>query len=340
VSQISFTLNPLPPFRLDYTVWVLRRRPDNIWDRWDGQAYWRVLLVDENPLDIAVTQAGPAEEPELKIVATGKRLKPGTESKLTGVLKKLLGLEADLAGFYLLASKDPKLRPLAGSFRGMKPPQYPSVFEALVNAITCQQFTLTAGIRILSRLVSTHGPAYRNRNDVFHAFPRPRDLARAKMEGLRKLGYSRQKARSLIDLARRVAENGLDLEALASLEDSKALERLTALRGIGRWTAEYALLRGMGRIHIFPGDDVGVRNRLQDWMRVARPLDYEGVRRLLDRWKPYGGLIYFHLLLKGLREAGHLSIADRGSRIGKCALNHVRFRAECGIKRQLGVQSL
>jgi DNA-3-methyladenine glycosylase II len=132
------------------------------------------------------------------------------------------------------------------------------------------------------------------------------------MEDLRKLGYSQQKARSLIDLARMVTENGLDLEALAPLEDSNALERLTALRGVGRWTAEYTLLRGLGRIHVFPGDDVGVRNRLKDWMRVARPLDYEGVRRLLNRWKPYGGLIYFHLLLKGLSEAGHLAIADCG----------------------------
>jgi DNA-3-methyladenine glycosylase II len=79
---------------------------------------------------------------------------------------------------------------------------------------------------------------------------------------------------------------------------------------VGRWTAEYALLRGLGRIHIFPGDDVGVRTRLQDWMKVARPLDYEGVQRLLNRWKPYGGLIYFHLLLKGLREAGHLANAE------------------------------
>jgi len=315
VSQISFTLNPLPPFRLDYTVWVLRRRPDNIWDRWDGQAYQRVLSLDETLLDIAVTQTGPPEEPELKIVATGTRFKPDTKSALTAVLERLLGLKTDLAGFYRLAAKDPKLKSLAVSFRGIKPPRYPSVFEALVNAITCQQFTLTAGIRILSRLVGNYGAACRNRNSVFHAFPRPRDLARVEMEDLRKLGYSRQKAHSLIDLARMVTENGFNLEESASLEDSKALERLTALRGVGRWTAEYALLRGMGRIHIFPGDDVGVRNRLQAWMEVKKPLDYEGVLRILKRWKPYGGLIYFHLLLKGLSEAGQLSIADCGLRI-------------------------
>jgi DNA-3-methyladenine glycosylase II len=306
MDQISFFLRPLPPFRLDYTVWVLRRRPDNIWDRWDGRVYQRVLSLDDALLDTAVTQSGPPEDPELKVAAAGTKITPDTESTLTAVLDRLLGLQTDLAGFYRLAAKDPKLKPLAVSFRGMKPPRYPSVFEALVNAITCQQFTLTAGIRLLSRLVANHGAACRNRNGVFHAFPRPHDLTRVEMEDLRKLGYSRQKARALIDLARMVTEDGLNLEEPASFEDSKAVERLTALRGVGRWTAEYALLRGMGRIHIFPGDDVGVRNRLQTWMEVKKPLDYEGVLRILERWKPYGGLVYFHLLLKGLRDAGHL----------------------------------
>jgi DNA-3-methyladenine glycosylase II len=313
VTEVSFTLNPLPPFRLDYTVWVLRRRPDNIWDRWDGLTYQRVLVLDEKALDISVTQKGPAERPGLKIAAAGRGLKSDAQSNLTVVLERLLGLKTDLAGFYRLAQKDPKLNPLAASFRGMKPPRYPSVFEALVNAITCQQFTLTAGIRLLSRLVVSYGIPFKERNNSLYAFPRPEDLASAHMEDLRKLGYSRQKARSLIELAQRMVEEGLDLDEFAFLEDSEALEKFTALRGVGRWTAEYALLRGFGRIHIFPGDDVGVRNRLQDWMEVGRPLDYEGVRRLLNRWNPYGGLIYFHLLLKGLKEAGHLSNAEKES---------------------------
>jgi DNA-3-methyladenine glycosylase II len=314
VSQISFSLKPVPPFRLDYTVWVLRRRPDNIWDRWDGQTYRRVLVLGESPLEVAVVQAGSPEKPELKITATGSRLPAGLESPLTVTLERLLGLKTDLKGFYRLAMKDPRLKPLAFQFRGMKPPHYPAVFEALVNAITCQQFTLTAGIRLLGSLVTGWGKPYPSSSSTFHAFPRPQDLAHLEVEDLRKLGYSRQKARSLVDLSREVVEGGLDLEELASLEDSKVMERLIQLGGVGRWTAEYTLLRGLGRIHIFPGDDVGVRNRLQSWMRVTKPLTYEGVRRILNRWKPYGGLIYFHLLLKGLSEAGQLTIADCGVR--------------------------
>jgi len=128
------------------------------------------------------------------------------------------------------------------------------------------------------------------------------------MEALRKLGFSRQKAGALIDLSRMITDGRLNIEDLEAMDDGGALEKLQQLRGVGRWTAEYVLLRGLGRLHIFPGDDVGVRNRLQRWLNLREPLDYKAVRRILKRWEPYGGLIYFHLLLTGLDEGGYLNL--------------------------------
>ena len=89
---------------------------------------------------------------------------------------------------------------------------------------------------------------------------------------------------------------------LAPLPDDEAVNRLCELRGVGRWTAEYVLLRGLGRTHIFPGDDVGARKNLQRWLRLANSLDYQGVRRVLSRWGGYAGLVYFHLLLDRLEQ--------------------------------------
>ena len=83
-------------------------------------------------------------------------------------------------------------------------------------------------------------------------------------------------------------------------------QRLLELRGVGRWTAEYVLLRGLGRLQVFPGDDVGAQKRLTRWLGRSRPLDYAGVRRAVERWQPYSGLLYFHLLLDGLSQAGAL----------------------------------
>src|SRR5262249_8966406 len=103
----------------------------------------------------------------------------------------------------------------------------------------------------------------------------------------------------------------VDLEALASENDEVALERLSRLRGVGRWSAEYVLLRGLGRLHVFPGDDVGARNNLRRWLETPAPLDYEGVRQALSAWRPYAGLIYLHLLLDRLAGAGAIAVRDR-----------------------------
>jgi DNA-3-methyladenine glycosylase II len=109
----------------------------------------------------------------------------------------------------------------------------------------------------------------------------------------------------LLELAAKV-QAGLDLESLDELDDEDAITELSTLRGVGRWTAEYVLLRGLGRINMFPGDDVGARTNLQRWMKLRTPLDYDRVRYLVRRWHPYAGFLYFHLLLQRIEETGPL----------------------------------
>ena len=88
---------------------------------------------------------------------------------------------------------------------------------------------------------------------------------------------------------------------------SDAIARLSEIRGVGRWTAEYVMLRGFGRINIFPGDDVGARNKLFEWLGVADAPTYDGVGKMLERWRPYGGLIYLHLIVNAVADGGHVA---------------------------------
>ncbi|MBV9124615.1 MAG: DNA-3-methyladenine glycosylase 2 family protein, partial [Planctomycetes bacterium] len=259
--------------------------------------------------EVAVTQVQPPDKPRLQVRVAGAPLTARLQTALTVLLEKLLGLRTDLTAFYRFAARQSRLGPLAQRFRGMKPPRFPSLFETLINGIACQQVTLTLGIRLLNRLSEMYGLPPSAGEAPGQAFPRPEDLARATMETLRPLGFSRQKARAMIELASAVAEGHLDLNSLADLEDEEAIAALRRLRGVGRWTAEYVLLRGLGRSHIFPGDDVGGRNNLRRWLGLTENLDYDGVSRTLTRWKAYGGLIYFHLLLDRLAEAGHVSVS-------------------------------
>ena len=96
------------------------------------------------------------------------------------------------------------------------------------------------------------------------------------------------------------------MPATAGDDDVDVRARLRDLRGVGRWTADYVLLRGLGRLHVFPGDDVGVQKSLARWLGRPASLDYAGVNKAVEKWQPYAGLVYFHLLLDGLSRAGVL----------------------------------
>jgi DNA-3-methyladenine glycosylase II len=306
MSSITFVYAPVAPFRLDLTVWALRRRAENAIDRWDGQTYQRVLVLDGGPVEVAAIQTGLPNTPQLAVTAVGAHMAPGAESTLLAALERILGLRTDLETFYRFAATDAQLSPLVQRFRGMKPPRFPTVFEAVANAIACQQITLTLGIHLLNRLATAYGGHVEGQEGAARAFPQPDDLAPLEVESLKALGLSHQKSQALIELARAIIEGRLDLEGLSHLDDATAVARLQELRGVGRWTAEYVLLRGLGRLHVFPGDDVGARNNLRRWLSLREPLDYVGVSHVLTRWKAYSGLIYLHLLLDRLAEGGYL----------------------------------
>ncbi|HWI69467.1 MAG TPA: HVA1 family protein [Nitrospiraceae bacterium] len=304
----SFVLEPVSPFRLDLTVWALRRRPDNIVDRWDGRTYGRVVPLATGFAEVAVTQRGLPEAPRLLVTVGAAAFCPEVQRCVTTTLERLLGLHTDITAFYSLASRDAALGPLAQRFRGMKPPRFATIFESVITAMASQQVTKALSVLLLNRLAVRYGQTIHVGKSVAHAFPRAEDLATANPTDLRQLGFSLQKGRAMIELARAIALNGLDLEELVELPDEQAIECLCGLRGVGRWSAEYVLLRGLGRTHVFPGDDVGARKNLQRWLNLVKPLDYAGVHRTVERWRPYGGLVYFHLLLDGLDEDGFLAV--------------------------------
>ncbi|MGH3022606.1 MAG: DNA-3-methyladenine glycosylase family protein [Gaiellaceae bacterium] len=300
-TRRTFDLRPRPPFRLDLTVWALRRREQNWIDIWDGRSYRRALLVDGAPLELAVTQVGRASTPRLEVVLAGPHVTSSTEAAARLTLARLLGLDLDLSGFYARSARDSALAELAERYRGVKPPRFPSVFECLLNAVACQQLSLAAGLTLLSRLAATAGaPA-----GALHAFPAPTDVLGLPRSALRTLGFSERKAETILELADAAAAGELELEALEPLDDAAVVEALVQRRGIGRWSADYVLLRGLGRLHVFPQSDVGALNGLRSFLAAAGRDD--DPRDALATWAPDAGLVYFHLLLRGLELRAALS---------------------------------
>jgi DNA-3-methyladenine glycosylase II len=303
--KTKFLLRSISPFRLDLTTWALQRRPGNLVDRYEGGVYRRVLALERGAFEIEVREVGDTGQ-SLEVSVAGEALSQEEKQKVKALVEAALGIQTDLSGFYRMAEPDSRLESLARRFRGLKPPRFYSIFEGLINGIACQQLSLSLGIQLLSRLSQRFGLSVGEGGSLRFAFPRPQDLADVNHEDIKRLGYSLQKARAITEIGRLVVEGQLDLDGLARQSDEDALRRLMALRGVGSWTAEYTLLRGMGRWHIFPVGDQGARNGLARWLHLRKPLDAAGAARILRRWQPYGGLIYFHMLMNGLDEAGYL----------------------------------
>lgn len=311
MRTLTIPVSPVPPFRLDLTALALRRRPVNAIDTWNGETWSRVLAIDSVPVLVEVVQSSGVRSPRLLVKATAHRMPRNATARIPGCIERMLGLHINLRPFYRLAKTDRRLESLAKRFVGVKPPRFPSVFEAIVNGIACQQLSMHVGLILLNRLAARTGVPFETPDGTRHAFPTAQDVSQCPMRVLRRLGFSTNKATALKQIAREILAGRFDPEGLADLANEEAIERLLALHGVGRWTAEYVLLRGLGRTDVFPADDIGAQNRLTRWLEIERTLDYGSVKQKLARWQPYSGMIYFHLLLDSLETPRRMAANHR-----------------------------
>ncbi len=297
MSASRKNLKPSGPLRFHESVLRYQHSPDELVNRYDGEVFRRV--VEDGGGDLILLEAKAAGEGPDAPVALSVRgpetVTKGMFSAGESALRHLLAFDLDLGPFYKLARGDPHLAPLVRKFRGLRPVRYLDLFEALVTAITTQQVNLAFGGRIRSRLVKRWGEKLRIGNETHFAFPRPERLARARVDTLLKMQFSGRKAEYVIGVAQAAAEGELEAESFRDLPLEEAVERLCALRGVGRWSAEQALYRALGRIDALPGGDLGVQKVVAQYYFGERRVDEKRVRETARRWEPWGSLATTYL---------------------------------------------
>lgn len=294
------------PFHLEATVRVLQRRPSNRIDIWEHGRYLRAFATAKDPVLAEVENHGTIDRPDVRCSTRGGDGSEATERLVRQRVRRMLGLDMDPEPLVRLGERERELRPTLLALRGMRPPRFADLFETFANVVPFQQLSLDAGIAIVGRLVERFGESTEWHGRRYHAFPAAPRIAAARLERLRSCGLSTQKARTLRYLARTIAAGALSEQELASMRTPDALRRLTDLPGIGPWSAGLVLLRGFGRLDVFPPGDVGAERGLRALMRLGprAPL-----RRTVERFGDHRGYLYFcalggSLLAKGLiREA-------------------------------------
>jgi DNA-3-methyladenine glycosylase II len=228
---------------------------------------------------------------ELRIEAAsgGVRVEP-LDAETRPVARKLVGAEFDLDAFYAWARKDAALRRLTKALAGFRPPLAPDPFETLVTSITAQQVSLHSAFAIRSRLIQRFG----RRVGEAYAFPTAKRLRRASPAELLALGFSGRKAEYVLGLA----QEPIDLDALAGLPDEEVKARLVSVRGLGEWTADWFLARHLARPRAWPAGDLGLRKAVEAFYPGAGD-----IRAFGERFEPFQNLSA-HYLLTGLRVVG------------------------------------
>ena len=291
MSTCSFSITPTAPYSFDLTLARFMRFASENVDLIAGKQYQRLLTAGRQLALATVTDVGTPAKPRLTVELRSPSRAALKQAEFHAQLRHILCTDFDIRPFYRLARRDEMLAPLVKCFRGLRITSSPTLFEALVMAVLSQQVNLTFAYSIKKELVETFGRKWRYKGHTYYAFPEPKRFAGQSLETMRGFRLSHAKAGTLIRLGEAFASRALRQSAIAQLSDEAAIDTLTQLKGIGRWSAETALMRGLARPDVFPGGDLGVVKYLAQGMLGKKDKATETeMRAFAERWRPYRGL--------------------------------------------------
>lgn len=289
-----YEINVDQSYRLDLTVSVLRRLATNVVDLLtpDG-TYMRALPGLGGPTILRVVQDHSKRLLVVSVDGTA-----GAERESTRPIRRLLGVDCDVSAFESAAAEIPWLAPLVTRMHGVRPPRYATLWEGCANSIVFQQVSLRAASTIMQRLIRELGDVVVS-DDVpmpFYAFPGPERFQAAPDSALRAVGLSGSKVATLRGAAEAIINGTLSETALEQLPSTDAALQLRQIKGIGPWTAAVILLRGLGRLDVFPANDTSIASNIA-LVAGDHKFDPEQVLRALGSER---GMLYFYLLLARL----------------------------------------
>lgn len=207
---------------------------------------------------------------------------PALLAQAREALLNILGLRIDPAAFAEFVREDPALGPVVARQPGLRIVQSATVFEALTWAVIGQQINLPFAISLRRTLIQRAGRVHAS---GLWCYPEAADVARLDLEELTSRKFSRSKAETLLRLARLVVDGRLVLDRGRPVD--AVVQELLAIKGIGPWTVNYALLRGYGYPDCSLEGDVAVRTAFHRLLGGdARP-DIPTTQRLLERYAPH-----------------------------------------------------
>jgi len=298
----SFVINALAPFNFDLTAQIFRNGDPQIRIFRDG-IFSLVTKLNDQMILMKLSSKGTVESPKIRVeLKANKPITLQERQKAREEARFIFNLDFDLGSFYEQIKEEPVMREIAQQLCGLKNPTTPTVFESLVDSVVEQQISIRVAIALEEKFIKKLGKQLEIDGETYFCFPTPEAVAAASADGVQQIGLTRRKAEYIHEAAQLIVAGRLNLEELKTRESAEEIiAALDAVRGVGEWTAELTMLRGMQRLDMFPADDLGIRRVISNYYRKGRPIKAAEAREIAKLWGRWKGLAAFYLIVAEIR---------------------------------------
>lgn len=294
---MKLTMRAVPPFNFDLSALIFSDG-DNEIRRYKNGKFWQVIRIDDKLILIFIKSFGSADNPKISVtLRSNEEVSSDEKTRVKEIIRWFFDLDYDLKPFYEYVKNDEVLARLTQELRGLRSPATATVFEALFDSIIEQQISLNVAHGLEKNVIKSFGDTLKLDGEVYYAYPTPRNLVHATVKELQKCGLSRRKAEYIQNISKLIVEGELDLEGLKHCEDVNAvISALDGIRGVGVWTAELTMVRGM-RKNALPADDLGLRRVISHYYCGGKGISSNEARVVAQKWGSWKGLAAFYLIV-------------------------------------------
>ncbi len=283
-----YKIKPPPNFSFQECLWFLDRNYDDCLHEVRPNAVRKLLAIQGVPTLIEISEEG--ENLQISIL-TGIL----DREMIIDFVKEWFDIERDLKDFYELLRQDSSLSYMTSEYKGLRLLGIPDLFEALCWSIIGQQINLSFAYKLKRRFTENFGTKLHFDNCDYYLFPSPELVANLKVEDLLPMQFSNRKAEYLIEIARQFVDGNISKTQLAELNTSEAIKKLTQIRGIGEWTANYTLMKSLKRLECITYGDVGLYNALHHLKNFPKRPNREELASFFAHYKNWEAYMVFYL---------------------------------------------
>jgi DNA-3-methyladenine glycosylase II len=279
----SFSIPVPKEFSFDLCLDYLKRSPKEILHRCVDRSVVKLLQVGQ--YTEALFRVASPEDKVLVVDVLNGVLSPDEISLLENYISQWFDLKTNLKPFYTMARKDELLKNLVKKFYGYRIVGQPDLFESLVWAVLGQQINLQFAYTLKQRFVEKFGKRLVYDNVEYFRFPNPEAVAAILDEQLLPLQFSRQKSKYVVSIAEAFVSGEISKDKIQTLSFTEAKETLMKIKGIGNWTANYALMKTFHYADAFPLEDAGLHNAIKNLKGMKTKPTLEQVKRIFKKYK-------------------------------------------------------